>query len=765
MADLSSIFNASDPVYHIGLGLVATANPYTQVYGVTPYPGANATVPTPCISLGALGNTIFGVQIHHTYSIGDIVLYLYQLNYASHDLTSIGYIIGNAPLNTIAVQKVEDLVQASQWDGDNLTYREFPLFSNIETTAQLTAGRLMSGHGASDMLPGDVEAAGRLVSLMLGDYFAGFRGNCAEVLVSGLDRRIIQRSFLRTESAVNSVRDIAILNRSTITTEKSCGNVDDAWYSCLQEDETDISAVSEDAEPTYREITQSGDILYGKHRTILSEDSEKPLYTEYEGLDGTKTIYAATRLSIGRCPGLSATQYIGPRLNSEKQSDYTPTPELLGDPLSELDTSDQDNWLVSEDAALFALNGYPESFLALDKGEYEEGKSVELSDSLMPGEKIEIKPGKATIDWLDDGGIRLTDAWGSYILLSHGNIELHAMNNLFMVSARDTIELAGANRTLYAEQDTSIQASRGDLRHIAGNNLRLQSGDKEPTGETVIESKNILQLMADNIRVDGLYVGVTCRDPYTNNKGTAGVFQVLAGTGNVRIYGDDIKIDSNKLSLTGENTALRLASDLTAAGTLTIAGGIYSTKKTVKLPVMDKDGQMTTKKFTNTGSLDIISDAGGLHVKGPILGDNLLWVTNQVVGGEICALQKQDKVQPISAADAVRRTCARFSDAKIPEPQITDFENDSTEELEWRNTSKLSFTFGTPSKGCRYRLTTTMPEGNKANTVNDGYVANDGEKQYIYPGKAFWETSGVYDTVKNTEYGFNKVPKAKPNNG
>ena len=765
MADLSSIFNASDPVYHIGLGLVATANPYTQVYGVTPYPGANAAVPTPCISLGALGNTIFGVQIHHTYSIGDIVLYLYQLNYASHELTSIGYIIGNAPINTITVQKVEELVQASQWDGDNLTYKEFPLFSNIETTAQTTVGRMMSGHGASDMLPGDIEAAGRLVSLMLGDYFAGFRGNCAEVLVSGLDRRIIQRSFLRTESTVNTVHDTAILNRSTITTEKSCGNVDDAWYSCLQEDETDISAVSEDAEPTYREITQSGDILYGKHRTILSEDGEKPLYTEYEGLDGTKTIYTATRLSIGRCPGLSATQYIGPRLNSEEQTDYNPTPEIFGDPLSELDTSDQDNWLVSEDAALFALNGYPNSFLDLDKGEYEEGKSVELTDSLMPGEKIEIKPGKATIDWLDDGGIRLTDAWGSYILLSHGNIELHAMNNLFLVSARDTIELAGANRTLYAEQDTSIQAHRGDLRNIAGDNLRLQSGDKKPTGETIIEAKNRIQLMSENIRMDGFYIGVTCRDPYTNDKRTDGVFQVLAGQGAIRMYGHDVKVNSTRLSLTGANTAMFLYNGVTAAGTFTINGGINITKQQVRMPVFTESGEIRTEKFTNLGSLDIINNNGGLHVSGPILGDNVLWVTNQLIGSEICSLKKQEKILPIAIPGTVRRTCKRFPNITVQEPYAFEFEYTSADELAWRNTSSLSFTFGKSSKGCRYRLTTAVPEGNMATTINDGYIANKGEKQYIYPGKAFWETSGVYDTVKNTEYGFNKVPKAKPNNG
>ena len=750
-----SFFSPSTVDFYTGLGIVVTANTYSHVYGVKEYPGAQSTPLIPCIATGALGNSIFGVQSRVTYTIGDIVFFCYQQNYGANSVAPIGYIIGSAPTDTILTQSENELVQASPWDGDNLTFQEFPLFAYMDTTAQLSPYPLQEvGHGASDMLPGDMEAAGRLVSLLVGDYFAGFRGNCAEMLVSGLDRRLLLRSFLRTESTVNSAKDIAIYNRSTITTEKLTGNVDDAWYDCITEDDTDITAVSEDAEPVYRSIIQSGDILYGKHHTNFSADGSIPLYSDYEGADGTKSVYSAVRLSIGKKPGIKVVHYIGERLNAEDQSGFTPTPEIIGDPLKKLKTSEE-NWLVSQDDALFALNSYPEEFLDAALGEYPDKDPVEVDDPLCEGGKIKIHPGIGNIDFLEDGSIRIRDAWGSYILMSHGNVEIHAMNNLFMLSARDTLEFAGGNRTIYAENDVSVQARQGDFRQLGGNNVRIQS-DK---GETIIESKNSIQLMSQELHFDGLYVGITCKNPWKDDS-APGELRVLNANGHIKVYGNTVKINGDQLNLTGASTALVLSSTAALAGTLTVLGGIHCVQKTLKVSVLTANGTLSKETFSPGADQNITVESGGIHAKQYVLVDGLIWASNQIVGSQICTLEKQDKLLPIGAAKhTVKRTVARFQGAPIPDSAVdTDKDSDASE----HTTADRSFTFGEPSKGCVYRLTTVLPS-TADTSVNTGYLDVNNHEQYIYPGTAFW-TRGVNDIVNQQYFGFKDMPKAKPNN-
>lgn len=765
---MPGFFSPSTVDFYVGLGIVVTANPYTHVYGVALYPGNDNAPLIPSISVGALGNTVFGVQLYSTYSVGDIVFFCYQQNYTANRVTPIGYILGSAPLNTTFTDTPEEIVQASQWDGENLTNDNFPLFSWMDTAKNLADGTPLqiTGHGASDMLQGDVEAAGRLVSLLIGDYFAGFRANCAELLVSGLDRRLILHSFLKTESTVNSLKDTAIYNRSTITTEKTTGNVDDAWYDCVSEDKTDILPIGESAEPVYRSITQSGDILYGTHHTVFSADGEIPLYSEYEGLDGTKSLYSAVRFSIGKKPGIKAIQYIGERLNSGDQSKFDPTPEIIGDPLQKLSTPEED-WIVSKDAALFALNGYPEEFLDTTLGEYPDKKPEEIPDPLRKGEKLKIYPGIGNIDFLEDGSVRIRDAWGSYILLTHGNIELHAMNNMFLVSARDTIEIAGGNRTEYAENDVSIQARTGDIRALGGRNIRLQSGDQDKKGETIIESKNRIQLMSNAVSLDALYVGVICRDPWQNTDDSPGTFQVLANQGQINMFGNTVRINGNRSELTSINAALVLDNTATICGDVTVMGGIHCSDKDIVLDVFTDSGVVESKTFSSGVEKDIINDAGGLHVNGGIRGARGLTVVGQIVGEGLLVFTPQEK--PITAANsaAVISNLQKFKPASTPEilPALR-LKKDKTgaAKLSRRDTAQQSFSFGPGSMACTYRLTTVLPRSGN-NKDNTGYLDNRNNLQYIYPGTAFWKTNGVLTVGDSPTYrGFDKLPKAQPNN-
>lgn len=757
----NELFASNRPIFTTGIGVVAAVDPYSHVYTLTPYPTLQAVPPIPAITLGARGNTRRGVQLQTGYYIGDMVLYIQQTNYGSNAVTNLAYIVGSITTDFIAVNSPEDMVKGSRWDDNNLDADSISLFHDLLTRNQINVNApWATGHGGVDMPVGAYEAAGKLVSLLLDDYFAGFRATCAELLVSGIDRRLISRSMLRTVSTVNSVEDIAILNTSTITTKKSCGNVQDAWYACVEESDNEITAVessdsTEQPSPIYRDITQSGDVLYGTHRTIFDQKEEIPLYTDFLGMDGTRKMLSTSRVIIGKRPGLKAVQFIGKRLGVDDQSE---TKQDTGDIDYPVQLEASDNWRVTEDAMLFAMNGYPASFVDAALGEYEDDEDTfNVEDKARADGGFPIKAGGCHIEFQDDGGIKLVDAWGSFILLSHGNVEIHAVNNIITTAARDTLMFSGHNQTLYTTQDISLQAYKGVLRIDGGKDLLLHAGSEDTQGRIVIDSAQDLKILATAVSVDSLDVLINCRDPKNPNNGN-GTFQVLAKDGKINFSGAFIRHNAKGISLTSDTKALIVGATITVAGDVMLHGGIRSWRKNTRADIVDMFGRNSTKTFSAGTQGMWINETGGLKLANNCYIDGQCIASSAIVGEYILTLQTQKELQRASNAGSLRIATRPLTGTK-PNTDFTvggatDLVADTPEQLQ-----KLYFTFGTTEIGCTYRVVAPSPAGPKT-WQNDGLKNRKGDVSYIYPGVKFWTGNSVIDvSVRGKEqiYPFNNL--------
>lgn len=783
---VSQLFTAAQqPSFVLNIGVVVVVDPYNHVYGITPYPTMRNVPPIPAIALGARGNTRRGVQLQTSYYVGDVVLYIEQLNLVTDPVSKLAFIVGAAQPELLEPVNPEDLVSASRWDGDNLDEQLVPLFRALETRAGLNdSPPYMTGHGGIDMPPGAYEASGKLISLIADDYFAGIRATCAEILVSGMDRRIIERSMLRTISTLNTLDDTAILNTSTITTHKACGNVNDAWYNYVDEDDNEIktkdgkgsandnklsarptgdSESSDEPTVAYRDITQSGDILYGEHRVILSEDHKTPLYTDFLGLDGTRKIFSATRTIIGKRAGLKSIGYQGERLNvDESLNDKYPDTTNLDNPLTMSASTD---WWVYPEKLDLDLNGYPDSFVNGDLGEYADKKPQVITDSLVEDKAIPLMPGCGYIEFQDDGGIKILDAWGSYILMSHGNVEIHAMNNLFMLSARDTLSFAGANRTDYANEDISIQAYNGDLRIKGGKYLRMRAGNTDAEGSIVLEAPDSIDILSATTNIQSLEVSITCENPLTKGSNLGGVFQVLAPTGSINLTADSIRQNASTISLTSDTgkKALVINSMVTVVGDIMLHGGLHSWRNNPTVTIMNRRGESTSLTCICGTYGRWTNEMEGIHVVGGVRAVQDVISTMSVVGGNVLTLHKQKELVQAQNPGTLGASVRNFSNERKPntsntEPVVTADVQDIEDKY---------FTFGKPSQACTYRLVTKLPSGNT--NPNRGFKPAGGKatgEEYIYPGIEFWRSNGVMNYSVNPEgvpQGFITIPSANDN--
>jgi hypothetical protein len=750
-----TLTDPDQPLFTINTGVVVAVDPYSHVYGIAAYPTLKNVPPLPAVALGARGNTRRGVQLQTSYYVGDLVLYIRQINDVTNPVSSLAYIIGSATTDYIRVQEPEELVSASRWDSGNVDELSIDVFNKMLTKARLIEDLpYMTGHGGIDMPPGAYEAAGKLISLIMDDYFGGIRATAAELLVSGLDRRIIERSMLRTVSTVNSLDDIAILNTSTITTHKTCGNVNDAWYDYVQEDQDEIIVKTDNAAGSapgvaYRDITQTGDILYGTHRVLLNQDHDTPLYTDFLGMDGTRKELSASRMILGKRPGLKATEYIGDRLNTEENTPKYDTKNI--DEPVKIDAGKSKvskNWSAYYDDYLFPdFNNYPDFFVPTDQGEYsdEDIRTKKIKDDIT-GQEIELKSGSCTLEFEDDGSIKLVDAWGSYIYMSHGNVEIHAVNNLFMTSARDTLMFAGHNRTDYAGVDIAVQAYKGELREMAGKHVHLYGSATGDEGGIILESAHDVRVIADNTKIDSLNVFVHCHNPRVPAVQGGGVFQVLVPGGKLNLAADIIRQSGTAISLTSDTHAFVLSGSVTIVGDLLLHGGIHSWTQSPQISVIRTDGTTEDKKFQSGSNITWVNEMGGMKLNSHLSVNGQMMASGQVLGQSIFSIHKQEQVYQASGRGSLLASIRNMGGSK----PSTNFKVNNTKPFKIESLKDIWFTFGDYDIGCVYRVAAPYPGGMGKWLETDGFEPpNTRDKSYIYPGASFWTDNGILDlTVK-----------------
>ena len=711
------------------------------------------------IPIGSRGNTLSGAQFQKSYNVGDIVLYARETSGETNTL--LGFILDVVTTQLTDVNSEETRVAATVWDNGNINSTILPLFDQFQQASGNIRIPSNVGHTGIDMLPGNYEMVGKLVAFHFSDYYAALDATCAEIAVNGIERRIVLQSMLRTESTVNELSDISILNQSTINTHKWCGNVQSAWYDCLKEDKEQITSI-EDAEPKYRLIEQSGDILYGKHTTLLDQSGETPLYTDYLGLDGTRKILSASRVIIGKYPGVVSTEYVGKRLAVEQHEGEEPTPEDPSNSLKNLNADDTENWAVHVNTDFIENGGYPEDFLDADEGEYPDFKSIEVQDDLRDGKKIKLFPGNNYIEFQEDGGIKITDAWGSFILLSHGNIELHAINNMFAISGRDTLCFAGGNRTDFAKQNIAAQAFKGSYKVAAKEALQLCS-----EANLSVEARKTLYITARDSEVTSFNVTVRCTDPLEPEAMASGNFQVVSEQGSIDFIGKQFRSNALYISLTSDklNQAFVLGgSSPLVVGSLDVRGSIWSRGESISLalPRLDTEGKLANKVFTAPNVTNWVNWGGNIAApSGNMAAKEGIYTPGHVCGGLVCDTRWTPKKYVGNVSKFALDVALLYtpSSNKVSAKDISVKAELDVEDYEF------SFNVDTEATTV-YRLVNPLPTRNASSDTYDGFEALSGNTSFIYPGEAFWTVDGVSDFTNMEEtdepetYGFSEIPTA-----
>lgn len=735
----------------ISIGLVCCADPYRNTYAIQDWNNLQGERPLPAIALGSIPRFATGVQKKITYSVGDTVVYIKPedpLKWCTFTTLIILGKLSTNPIPALDFQRTPDKDPAN-----NLAYTNFKGFDSLDTTFGVAPNDWSAwGHGSIDLLPGEYEEAGALVSFSVKDYLAGFYGTATKLYVSGMDRRIVERSMLRSESTISSDSDIAIVGRSTITTNKSVGNIDQAFYGQLEETEQGIKP-KEDPEPTvYRFVEQYGDALYGKQQTLLSEDGSTPLFRERTANDGTKTILSASGLQIGRLGGIVSTMYVGKRHN-KNEYEYAEVEDGLVDPLSYLEG---DDWERRYDKELIEGNIFPTSFVESGNAEYEELPYVELSDTQQPEGSVSVTKGKNLIDFRKDGSVAIYDAWGSYILLSHGNIEFHAMNDLIGISSRDTLNFAGGHRTDFAMQNISQQSSDGDIRVLAGKCWQVQS-----TERSVVESNGTVQLMGKKeARIDALDIYITCRNTESKELSGKGSLRILVPDGQLLMTGKYTSVNGESVGITGSKSAISLTNSetpLVIAGNLTVNGGIICQQSTLSVARLGFDGKVNTNPIGPGNRANIENTIGSIRAKTELTAGGGIYTVGPVVGGQVCQWSAGEKeyVKKYAGGGDANKKVSDFTTANMPQAQ-TLVEYIPTDVIE------TGFTLNTDDANTCIRVTHKLPVDNATSVGRPEYKGAK-STQYIYPGRTFWISNGVLDETTNEWYGFSKLPVTKTN--
>lgn len=569
------------------------------------------------------------------------------------------------------------------------------IHTQIQKVNQTSSKHYHQGKVPETAVAGDYVIAGSKSVLSIDNYGITIQTNNARTTYSSITDTITEQAFLKHSKTATEVHDNYIIGTDILSVSKQSYNIYDSYFNCY--DVKDNKLVPNNVAPLYRSQTFKGELVEGEHRFIYSHASDAkeqlPLFHEHIGLDGSLTIEGAKGVHLKKTVNMPSIVCEGERLQSKDENTF-----------KFIDAKKADNDIKSVKPN--------EASLPLDDTGIDVAITKDKTTKLLKGE--------ASLDVNEDGSICLRDAWGSYILLSEGNIQIHAANNLFIVPGRDCINISGGVHTIKAAKDIQMDATDGDILMSASDNAKINANFLGLDAKTTagIQSKNVL-LKGSAIKLDGDTEGGVIQ---IGNKNCT----LTMAASNLTLWGTNtaaLATERGCLSVTG-NT-VRVCGPMYVGGDLTL--GVCKASITI-------DG-VTTNIDSTAGSLRVTD--GSLLVGGSIRSTDAL-IVKQVVAETVAAKEssngKMYKVRHVPL-DPIKNALDRVKSSK--DITLTTKSPDDWTDV-WET---LTFTFDKSSKACYYILKDELELQStpiKAESIN----IKD-ETSYIYPGEVFWASSGL----------------------
>ena len=106
------------------------------------------------------------------------------------------------------------------------------------------------------------------------------------------------------------------------------------------------------------------------------------------------------------------------------------------------------------------------------------------------GGTAKVFQNSSSLTFLDDGGITLTDGFGSQIRMTGGNIHITAPGDVFVESGRNFTAWAGRDVLLRAYQSVDVTATSNDVRLKAEKNMQLLAANGGGAHGMLLESRS-----------------------------------------------------------------------------------------------------------------------------------------------------------------------------------------------------------------------------------------------------------------------------------
>lgn len=620
---------------------------------------------------------------------------------------TIGYIIGeisSTPLSHFADKPTHESSEPIHKSDMSDIYVE------INKKNQTYASDYYQGHLNTDTLPGDMTIRGKYTLCNFDNYSTIIGTDTVQTTYCEITGELTEKTRLKNTQDILSKEQIFILGNDSLRLRKEAFDHHTGYLDGFKVEAGNLCEIP-DYQPNYTLITAHGSYIAGCYKTLYKQaetfDKNIPVFQECLGLDGSYRLNSCTKLHLSKSTNFYHVDCTGDVFQESPK----------GCIFKEFDTPMLQCATV-DDAASFAPD-------------------IDKPEPLTIGSMVNAEKAKASIesfiDFEDDGSIKIRDIWGSYIYLHRGNIQIHAANNLFVVSERDCIQATGGVESHTALQDIQLQSCNASIANYAAKTINYKA-------KTVgIETRELVINNADKISIQSpnLYIN-TKQTPsaiYVGNQTTSCIFN----TNNFKIK------TRNDISLVADNQALIMdTANITIYSNLQVTGDVTLAPKSCVI-VDEQDAQTTL--YTGHGSVFVTT--GGIYANSLVTSATGM-LTPYLLAEDVANTKGViGKIKQFNN-QSVKNILARRKKSKDIEISITSKTDDA---------SLFKFNFDLVSKSCTYSA-----EPCEINSSPSFTYVSEGN-YYSYPGKSFWTSSGIVckNGKSSTTCGFGKH-KAQKNN-
>lgn len=603
----------------------------------------------------------------------------------------------------------------------NQTYRKY---DDTKLTPNASyANRGYNGWLDATELPGDYSIKGKNTRVRLDNYSVTIGTDRANTYYDYVLGELNEVSLFKSSRTIFTDDDMYIAGDKTLKVSQMSYNINrsffDGYNSETDEEGNQLIKKVKDFKPRYDYMEAHGSEVGGKYQTVYNPID---IPTDVKAEQLADAVPVAFQSFLSTDGSLTITSIKGIKLRHGLDFMYM--------------TTNGGRILKEGETHVNMIPIRPE-VSPTEPGKLPEGIEIKKLDDTTDM----IYKSEASLEISPDGSIKLMDAWGSYILLSQGDIRIRAASNIITLSETSTMMSAGNTLAATAGDLVELTSDKGCIISSL-DSIELNSDNYLAVRTPVIQVKTQISKVDSSIlEINSIHVGIGSDQASITIRGA----QILS-------YGSI----SNAVITSASGISLT-PSTVTVNGTTYMSGylqlGDYPT--TIKV----RNNEEITLPGTS-GSCLMITD-GSLYVKQNIMNQGLVSTNDLLATSVAAAKSNEGKMYSIKSysTDGVGTILDKRKTKKFKQSY-------QTEKALLTQLEELDMPYKNGITNIYYTVTGAL-EG-VAQTVLSATASSCYAETPVYkfPGEHYWNATGLEvinsktgakDTRGFRTYGFNTV--------